>query len=118
MAGHNELGQMGEELAAAYYQQRKHEIIEQNWRNGHLELDLVTLHNGVLHFVEVKTRSGKQFGYPEMGVTKTKFRHLAGAAASYLRMHGQYKRVQFDILSININGEKKEYFLIEDVFFN
>lgn len=116
MAAHNELGKRGEDLAAEFFRNRKHIILNRNWRMGSHEIDLITTYNKVLHFIEVKTRSAKKFGFPEDSVNKTKFRFLKYAASSYLNMHGGYNKIQFDILSINIVGEDHECFLIEDVF--
>jgi putative endonuclease len=119
MAVHNEVGKMGEDLAAEFFEKRKHKILYRNWRYGNKEIDLVTLYENVIHFVEVKTRSAKRFGFPEGSVTKTKFRNLSRAAEEFLYQNRQYQRIQFDILSINVlPDQQKEYFIIEDVFFN
>ena len=118
MAEHTDIGKMGEELAAKFFNERKHNILFRNWRCGQKEIDMVTLSNNMVHFVEVKTRSAKKFGFPEESVTKTKFRNLSYAAQQFLHIYPQYHRIQFDILSINILPDKSnEFYLIEDVFF-
>lgn len=117
MATHNQLGKHGEDLAAAFLAQRDYTILFQNWRYSHYEIDIIATKNSKLHFVEVKTRSTAQFGYPEESVTKKKFRYLQQAADEFLYRHPGHYRIQYDILSITLRaGQPPDFFLIEDVF--
>jgi putative endonuclease len=70
----------------------------------------------VLHFIEVKTRSSNHFGLPEEAVNKKKLRHMLFAGAQYHQLYPQWKRIQFDVLSISCAGIEITYFLIEDVY--
>ena len=117
MALHNQLGKQGEELAEKYLLQHGYEILYRNWRDSHYEIDIIAKKNEVIHFVEVKLRSSKMFGFPEATVKKKKFKFLLQAADEFLFRNPQYRHVQYDILSINISaGKKPELFLIEDVY--
>ncbi len=117
MATHNELGKKGEDLALEYLVSKGYTILHQNWRYKQYELDIVAKKDGRLHFVEVKTRSTNQYGYPEDSVTKKKFRFLQKAADQYLQQHPGYQWIRYDILSISFNGKQTpDFFLIEDVF--
>ena len=117
MAVHNTTGSFGEGLAANYFTQNGYILLHQNWRHSHWEVDIIAHKSGVLHFIEVKTRRTKQFGHPEEAVTKKKIRYLINASEEYLYQFPQWKRIQFDILSITIlKNEPAEYFLIEDVY--
>lgn len=117
MAAHNKTGTLGEELAAKYLQQNGFELLHQNWRHAHWEVDIIAVKKGVLHFIEVKTRRTKKFGHPEESVSKKKIQNLIGASAEYLYQHPQWQRLQFDVLAITIlKNEPAEYFLIEDVY--
>jgi putative endonuclease len=117
MAVHNQTGSMGEALAATYFAERGYTLLHQNWRHSHWEVDIIASKNGVLHFIEVKTRRTKKFGHPEDGADKKKIRNLINAAEEYLYQYPEWKRIQFDILSITIiKAETVEYFLIEDVY--
>ena len=117
MSGHNELGEKGEALAVAWFQKKGFEILHRNWRHSHWEVDIIASNGKLLHFIEVKTRSNKQYGEPEESVGKKKIQNLMNAAEEYLYQNPDWKRIQFDILSIYLpkNGEP-EYFLIEDVY--
>jgi putative endonuclease len=50
-------GRWGEEVAARYLVRKHYQILAQNWRHGRGEIDIIALGDGVLVFVEVKTRS-------------------------------------------------------------
>jgi putative endonuclease len=116
MALHNELGVRGEVLAEKYLNNLGYDILERNWRSGNHEIDIIAAKNGILHFIEVKTRRGNKYGFPEEAVDRRKLRCLIFAGDSYLQQHPQWKRIQFDILAITFKGEVAEYFFIEDVY--
>jgi putative endonuclease len=117
MALNNQLGRQGEEIAEQYLLQHGYEILHRNWRHSHYEIDIIAQKNQVLHFVEVKLRSSKTFGFPEESVNKKKFKFLLQAADEFLFHNQQYRHVQYDILSVNISsGKAPELFLIEDVY--
>jgi|SRR5215217_2251376 len=117
MARHNEIGKKGEILAATYLTQNGFTIQHCNWRHSHYEIDIIATKGTVLHFVEVKSRSSKNFGLPEESVTRKKFQSLLQAADEFLFQHPEYRHVQYDILSISTEKNKApEFFLIEDVY--
>lgn len=116
MAGHNLTGKTGEQLAETYFSEKGYALLEKNWRHSRWEVDIIASKNTVLHFIEVKTRRTKNYGLPEEKVGNKKIQNLINAAEEYLYQHPQWKRIQFDILSIVLNNDKApEYFLIEDV---
>ena len=117
MANNQYTGGVGETLAVKYFQEKGYEILHRNWRHKQFEVDIIASHEGILHFIEVKTRSSIKFGYPEENVSKKKIRCLVDASAEFLYQYPQWQRVQFDVLSI-VTGPKEEadYFLIEDVY--
>jgi putative endonuclease len=117
MATHIDFGKLGEQLAEDFLINKGYTILHRNWRYSHFEIDIVALKNDLPHFVEVKTRSSKQFGEPEESVNKKKIRSLLQAADEFLFRNPQYKNFQLDILSINIHPqEEPQYFFIEDVY--
>ena len=117
MARHIKTGELGEKLAAIYFREKGYTILHQNWRHSHWEVDIIATKNNVLHFIEVKTRRTKTFGYPEDDVSEKKISFLINAAEEYQYLHPEWKRIQFDILSILLlKNTDPEYFLIEDVY--
>ena len=116
MAGNLYTGNSGESLAAEYFLEKGYEILYRNWRYKRLEVDIIASRNGMLHFIEVKTRTSTKFGYPEENVSAKKIKFLIDASAEFLYINPQWKRIQFDILSIVMMlDEPIGYFLIEDV---
>jgi|SRR5690242_12732317 putative endonuclease len=116
MAQHNTTGALGEKMAVEYLIKKGFAILHQNWRYGNWEVDIIASQNSILHFIEVKTRRNTKYGYPEDDVSKKKILNLINASEEYLIAHPEWKRIQFDILSININHDKEnDFFFIEDV---
>lgn len=62
MAAHNELGKWGEDMAAAYLQEKGYSILERDWKSGHHDLDIIAQEGNTLVVVEVKTRRNRLFG--------------------------------------------------------
>lgn len=117
MARHNKTGQTGEQLALQYFAEKDYTILYTNWRYSHYEIDIIAQKNDKLHFIEVKTRSNKKFGYPEEAVSKKKMQNLMKAGEEFLYQNPGWKKVQYDVLSINFSqNQAPEYFLIEDVY--
>jgi putative endonuclease len=115
MAKHIYTGRAGEDLALAYFINKGYQVKEKNWRRRNWEVDLIASYKGILHFIEVKTKSSGRYGYPEDEVDTKKIRYLINAAEVYLFENPQWQRIQFDILAITL-GKTPEYFLIEDVY--
>ncbi len=116
MAHHNLTGSLGEEMAVKFLMDKSYTILHRNWRHLHWETDIIASKNSRLHFIEVKTRRTTTFGHPEDDVSKKKIKNLMGAAEEFLLLYPDWKEIQFDILSINLEKNKApQYFLIEDV---
>ncbi len=116
MAEHNEVGKKGEELAIKYLTENGYKTLFRNWRHSYYEIDLIAFKKDILHFIEVKTRTTDST-LPEEAVDDVKIDRLVEAGEEFLETHHEWKRVQFDILSITILRNKPvEYFLIEDVY--
>lgn len=116
MAEHNKTGEAGEKLAADYLVMKGFTILHRNWRWGHLEIDVIACKKEKLHFIEVKTRTSNYYGYPEEGVSRKKLQHIMKSADQYLHLNRQWKKIEFNILSIMMFEDKEaEYFFIEDV---
>jgi putative endonuclease len=118
MAKHNEIGAKGEEIAKLFFSNLGYSILETNWRVGHKEVDLIMVDGAWLVFCEVKTRTGKGFGFPEEAITLTKQQHLQLAAQYYIEEKSTTATVRFDVLSIVLapNGDILEQRHIKDAF--
>ena len=119
MADHNTLGSAGEMLAMDWLSVNGFEVLHHNWRYRRYEIDVIAMREGILHFVEVKSRKESAFGNPEDSVSRKKFRFLQKAAQGYLNRFPGIRWIRYDILAITFrrNGEP-DYFFLEDVFIN
>ena len=100
MPKHIELGKKGEEIAVKYLKNKGYHILETNWRFRKAEIDIITKHNEVLIFIEVKTRSDNYFGRPESFVTDRKRELMADAASVYMEKINHDWEIRFDVISI------------------
>jgi putative endonuclease len=117
MASHNDLGKKGEGLAMIWLKEHGYDMLHQNWRHSHYEVDIIARKEDVLHFIEVKARRSDRFGYPEEAVDNKKIQNLINAADEFLYHFPEWERIQFDVLSISLKQDgPHEYFFIEDVY--
>jgi len=97
------IGQSGERVAADYLVQRGHRVLERNVRRREGEIDLVTLSDGTLVFVEVKLRRQGEFGEAVEALTATKRRRLSGLAAAYAAEHPELPdRQRIDLVAVDL----------------
>ena len=118
MAKHNETGVKGEEIAENFLQTKGYNVLHRNWRWERKEVDIIAEHNGLLIFIEVKTRSDSYFGYPEDAVDEKKQDYLKTAAEEFLYQYPEYSQIRFDIISIITRKDIiQEIVHFEDAFF-
>ena len=118
MPSTKEIGDRGEALAKAFLEHHQFRIVEQNWRAGRAEIDLIAWEGDVLVFIEVKARSTTYFGAPECYVSERKQRLLTGAATQYMHSINYEWEVRFDIVSVIFQGQKGHHINhIRDAFF-
>lgn len=108
------LGDQGEEIAANFLEKKGYRIIEKNWKFENLEIDLITMTEDLVVFVEVKTRKNEAFGFPEESVTPKKSANILEAAECYLEENRIENEIRFDIVSIIVQGNKTKIYHIED----
>ncbi|MGJ8661278.1 MAG: YraN family protein [Bacteroidota bacterium] len=111
-----ELGLYGENLATSFLKKQGHVIVARNFRLQHLEIDIVTVYEGKIHVVEVKTRQTAEIGEPWRAVTRSKQRQIIKVANHYIQSKDIDLETQFDIISIVHNGHRTDLEYIEDAF--
>ncbi|MEX1071755.1 MAG: YraN family protein [Anaerolineales bacterium] len=94
-------GSWGEQTAAGYLEKLGYEILGHNVRTQYGEIDLIARHASTMVFVEVKTRSSSEYGYPEESITPAKQQHMLDAAQDYLQAHPELDgEWRVDVVSI------------------
>lgn len=58
------LGKEGEDRAAKFLKKQGYLILERNCRTRNGEIDLIAMHEGMVVFIEVKTRTNDAYGLP------------------------------------------------------
>jgi putative endonuclease len=117
MGKHNETGTRGERIAEEYLATKGFTILHRNWRAARKEIDLIAIDGGELVFVEIKTRSGTAFGFPEEAVTLAKQAHLRAGAEAFMEKHPHYPTGRFDVISILLRNDAiKEVLHLRDAF--
>lgn len=102
-----ELGALGERIAAEHLQRLGLQILERNWRCRYGELDVIAAHDRTLVFVEVKTRTGDGFGGVENAVTPQKVRRLRRLAALWLSgQDAGWAEVRIDVIGVRIGRSR------------
>ncbi|MBR3406798.1 MAG: YraN family protein [Bacteroidales bacterium] len=101
----SKIGHTGEEIACDFLLSRGHQILDRNWRAGHLELDIVTEAQDGVHFIEVKARTAPVTSTLTDQVNKLKQKRICAAALQYLnKKQLQGQEVFFDIVSVLFDG--------------
>lgn len=82
------LGRLGEDLAHRYLQQRGYVVVERNWTTLSTvgEVDLIAWDDGILVFVEVKSRASSEFGDPARAIDRVKRAAMKVASMWYCRL--------------------------------
>ena len=118
MAEHNELGKLGEELAAEYLQKKGYVILATNWLFQKAEIDILAQKENTLAVVEVKTRSSTNFGLPQDFVKPKKIQLLVKAVNAYVNENDLDIEVRFDIIAISKKGQEFVIEHLTDAFFH
>ncbi len=93
------VGRWGEQAAADFLCQHGYEVVGRNVRTPYGEIDLVTCKEGVTVFVEVKARTSKSLGPPEIAVTPRKQAHML-ACADYYTQQNEIDHWQIDVIAV------------------
>ncbi len=75
-------------MVATYLESRGWTVLHRNFRSGRKEIDLVALRDGVVAFVEVRTRRSIAYGHPFETIGRRKREAIREAAEGWVRLHG------------------------------
>jgi putative endonuclease len=113
------LGKRGEDMAHRYLQRSGYAVIARNYRpsGGEAEIDIVARRAGITVFVEVKTRSGSEYGAPDRAIGSAKQKNIVRAARRYAARAGiEWSAVRFDTIAI-VPGRGGSLVHQQDAFF-
>ena len=93
---------LGEELAEIMLLEKGYTILARNFRCRYGEIDIIAAKNGVLAFVEVKTRLFGSCGRGSESVTAAKRQKIRRCALCYISMcQRRFEAIDFQVVDIN-----------------
>jgi putative endonuclease len=110
MSGHNQkIGSWGESVTAKYLEEHGYKVLARNVRTPYGEIDIIAQKDGFTIFVEVKTRTSRSLGPPEISVTPRKQEHMVAAAEHYASEH-DINHWQIDVIAVEGRPGKQPEF--------
>ncbi len=104
------IGLLGEQKALDYLKKNQFLILKKNFRNRFGEIDIIAKKEKTIYFIEVKTRSNINKGYPYQAVNQKKIDQIKYMANFFL-LKNKYKnyKLKIGVISIVLNQEIKFY---------
>jgi len=110
-------GKSGEDYAAKTLLENGYIIRKRNFSSRSGEIDIIAEKDGIIAFVEVKTRRRGSMVTGAEAVTPAKIKRIILTAEYYLRISGCDLQPRFDIFSVvTDSGEITEHLYLEGAF--
>lgn len=116
-----ELGDLGERLAAKFLRRGGYGILARKYRCKFGEIDIVAKDRDTLVFVEVRSRTDSEYGFPSETIDYKKREHIKRVAAEFLTRFDLFDYdCRFDCVSVlfDDNFKPKQIELIKDAFWS
>ncbi len=108
MKNNIEKGQQGEKLAKEYLVSEGYNILSMNYKIKIGEIDIIASKNGILAFIEVKTRTNLNYGYPYEAVNRKKQEKIKYVSMAYLKERNiKNTQLRYDIIEVYLKPSIK-----------
>ena len=108
MTSRRALGDFGERVAAAHLEAKGYRVIATRFRVREAEVDIVAERDGVVAFVEVKTRRGDAMGSATEAIDARKAQRLLIAAEAFGQQHPELPpERRIDLIAIDLDRDGK-----------
>jgi len=95
------LGKIGEANAVLFLKNKGYKILKVNYVNTYGEIDIIAQLKKQYIFVEVKTKSNLNYGFPQEEVTKIKQIRIKKGALEFLKLRRiSTDKIRFDVIEI------------------
>lgn len=95
-----------EDAATEFLRRQGYKIAQRNYATRFGEIDIVAVDDGMVVFVEVKSRSSAEYGPPEVAVDRRKQAKLRRIAQAFLeRHHLTDSPCRFDVVALTRSSE-------------
>ena len=104
------MGRKAEKEAERYFRKNGYRILARNFASTYGEIDLIVFKDGVVAFVEVRSRTDPAEPDPLYSVTRGKQRRILRAAQLYVKRYGLGREdvdLRFDVVAVRYDGEGK-----------
>ncbi|MBI5127769.1 YraN family protein [Candidatus Roizmanbacteria bacterium] len=110
------IGKLGEQKALLFLKDNGFTILKTNFRSRQGEIDLIAKKDRTVYFIEVKTRTSLNKGYPYEAVNKTKIFRLK-KTANYFLLKSNYKdyKLKLGVISLVLDKEKDSLKFYDDL---
>ena len=100
------VGRIGEKFAIEFLKKRGYKIMATNSRTPFGEIDAVAKQDGLIVFLEIKTRTTSSLGPPYLSVTGAKQNHLIKNALFFLKKRRLVNsNWRIDVVSVKLSLE-------------
>ena len=111
------LGASGEDVAWEHLRRAGYALVAKNFRSRFGELDLVVEKDGVVVFVEVRSKRGDRYGSAFESVDWRKQRQIGRMAAEFLaRRRWTGRRTRFDVVAVEWQDAEARIDHLESAF--
>lgn len=101
-----ELGRFGENAAAYYLEKKGYRIVRRNYRVKGGELDIIAEKDGIIAFVEVKTRAPEPLVNGLEAVTAAKKKMMIRTSEEYSYRFPHDSQPRFDVVWVTVSDRK------------
>jgi putative endonuclease len=116
---HLQIGERGELAALFYLRRQGFVIVARRWRTPKQrgDIDLIAWEGDALCFIEVKTRGSHEVASAESAVDEDKRKILRRMARQYMKgVDPPAESIRFDVLSVYLQPESREFTLFRAAF--
>jgi len=106
MSYKKQIGRLGENLAAKYFENHGHTILARNFSAKCGEIDLIVEKDNQIFIVEVKTRRTQTFGWAEETISRKKLQNIISTYEIFRRQRKMAEFSELLICVIEINRHR------------
>lgn len=117
MISAREKGDLAENIAVKYLEDKGYLVIQRNWYFHHYELDVIARKDNMLVIIEIKSLINNSIQEPYQAVNFNKQRMIIAAANAYIHKEHVTLDVRFDIISILFRNQQPVIEHIENAFY-
>ncbi|MCF6460560.1 YraN family protein [Clostridium sp. Cult3] len=101
-------GFQGENIAIKYLISNGYNILDRNYRTNIGEIDIIAIKSNILTFIEVKTRTSVDYGYPYEAVNFRKQDKIIKTSFVYIKQKNLFDyQVRYDIIEVFLSKKSK-----------